>query len=822
MVTCIASQSPRIHRPPECASFVGRARELAELESLLLGAQLEPAPVVVVHGRRGIGKTTLAAALAQRASAKRIDVVWAAESPLQAVPEHSLVILDGACDVDAGKLDQLTAIEDSESSPRLLLLCRGSRYRLPLRLASWLDRRSTQPGVRFLTLRPLPPAGAEALIRVACGAPVSSETVAGIARSTAGDPSLIKEFARILRRHPELDVHIEVPETVAGLVAVRLATLDEDQRRVAETASLFSGGFAVDWLASALELSESETLAALRSAEEAGLVEQRGDDRFRMSAPVVREATRSLVFGGNLQRAHRRLADALIALPVELDSGAGLETARQYHSSRQLPGADRGVEPALQAAGHALAARTPLRAAELLELGLELCARDQPAMRARLTGALAQAWASALCHSEAVATLERACRGMRAVGAGGARVAELVVEVSCALPLPITSVDPSAPGRIRNVIGEVDERVRGRLDSVLGWRRPEPISRVQLNDRMARIAGCGDDRKRTTAVFRAAAETIEVLVDPELVGPLLQMAVEQAELLGSGPARSLAYAFQAVAAGRSGDLAAAGELSQAGVDAHMQLARTPREPPLAHLVQLLTQMHADPDWAGVAASARRLAADHWPSPYTDSLTALVAVARVRAGDRDGAHAALLEAVVALQASPRDMSSANAALGPAVEAAWRLDDARIGERLEPIARRVLEAGGGDFYMSQRDLTMARLAVLAGRWDEAEMAYGRASAALDCAAERTLRTVVDAERQLLDAREVPSTAPPDGLTGRQLEVLVLLSSGLTNQQIAERLVVSINTVHRHVADIYRKIGVANRVGAAAYVARHRLAL
>lgn len=53
-----------------------------------------------------------------------------------------------------------------------------------------------------------------------------------------------------------------------------------------------------------------------------------------------------------------------------------------------------------------------------------------------------------------------------------------------------------------------------------------------------------------------------------------------------------------------------------------------------------------------------------------------------------------------------------------------------------------------------------------------------------------------------------ANPAGLTGRQLEVLALLVEGLTNAEIADRLVVSPRTAEHHVAAVLQKLGVATR--------------
>jgi DNA-binding NarL/FixJ family response regulator len=51
-------------------------------------------------------------------------------------------------------------------------------------------------------------------------------------------------------------------------------------------------------------------------------------------------------------------------------------------------------------------------------------------------------------------------------------------------------------------------------------------------------------------------------------------------------------------------------------------------------------------------------------------------------------------------------------------------------------------------------------------------------------------------------------PAGLTRRQLEVLRLLGEGLTNAQIAGRLVLSVRTVDTHVAAVLAKLGLRSR--------------
>ena len=52
---------------------------------------------------------------------------------------------------------------------------------------------------------------------------------------------------------------------------------------------------------------------------------------------------------------------------------------------------------------------------------------------------------------------------------------------------------------------------------------------------------------------------------------------------------------------------------------------------------------------------------------------------------------------------------------------------------------------------------------------------------------------------------------GLSKRELDVLSLIAQGLSNQEIAEELFISISTVKTHTSNIYSKLGTKNRAGA-----------
>jgi class 3 adenylate cyclase len=68
---------------------------------------------------------------------------------------------------------------------------------------------------------------------------------------------------------------------------------------------------------------------------------------------------------------------------------------------------------------------------------------------------------------------------------------------------------------------------------------------------------------------------------------------------------------------------------------------------------------------------------------------------------------------------------------------------------------------------------------------------------------------------------SSAGPRGLSTREIEVLRLIAGGKSNQQVADELVISINTVIRHVSNIYTKAGLCNRAEAATFALTHGIA-
>jgi DNA-binding NarL/FixJ family response regulator len=106
--------------------------------------------------------------------------------------------------------------------------------------------------------------------------------------------------------------------------------------------------------------------------------------------------------------------------------------------------------------------------------------------------------------------------------------------------------------------------------------------------------------------------------------------------------------------------------------------------------------------------------------------------------------------------------------------------------------------------------------------------RAALAPDAAA-RTLHEDVVAGRldpeaagAVVEAGGLPRrrAAWPNDLTDREVEVLRVLARGMSNREIAETLVLSPRTVQHHLANVYDKINLRTRAGAAVFAIEHGL--
>ena len=204
-----------------------------------------------------------------------------------------------------------------------------------------------------------------------------------------------------------------------------------------------------------------------------------------------------------------------------------------------------------------------------------------------------------------------------------------------------------------------------------------------------------------------------------------------------------------------------------------------------------------------------------------ALTLLVRAHTTGDGDHDLARArTALEELRGIADAARTsplLASASHAAGLVALAAADRDGAR--RELEDAVDRFDESGA-PFEAACARIDLASVMERLGRADAAAAEIDRALAELTRLDARLAMSSATAMRDRLAAHRPTSVAAArdhGSLTPRELDVLRLISSGLSNQAIAARLHISEHTVHRHVANTLTKLDVPSRSAAVAHAAK-----
>jgi ATP/maltotriose-dependent transcriptional regulator MalT len=219
----------------------------------------------------------------------------------------------------------------------------------------------------------------------------------------------------------------------------------------------------------------------------------------------------------------------------------------------------------------------------------------------------------------------------------------------------------------------------------------------------------------------------------------------------------------------------------------------------------------------------------------DTHSAVASINRALAESRDRLQrATMLPAAVEILLGSADLPGASKAATELVEIA--------ADHGSPALEAMAKQASGAVLLAKGDalaaLPLLRQACRAWRYFALTYEEGRArlliarccrilgdadAAALEVSVARRIFTRLGAKPDLAHAGstfgKVPA-ASTHGLTGRELEVLRLLATGLTNRMIADELVVAVRTVDTHVSSILSKLGVSSRSAATSFAYRHHL--
>jgi len=197
-------------------------------------------------------------------------------------------------------------------------------------------------------------------------------------------------------------------------------------------------------------------------------------------------------------------------------------------------------------------------------------------------------------------------------------------------------------------------------------------------------------------------------------------------------------------------------------------------------------------------------------------------ARLAADDYRGARQALDELrIIASEVATAPMRGAACFTEGLVSAA--AGDLEGAKRCLEDAVAFFDRSGAPFETACARLELARCLLALDRPDAAEL---QAHNALESFQGLGAAAEFDRARSLLRAMEITSRGQTDdasnlaGLSQREAEVLRLVAQGLSDKEIAAKLVLSHHTVHRHVSSILAKLGLPSRAAAATYAAQHGL--
>ncbi|HSK94771.1 MAG TPA: AAA family ATPase [Candidatus Angelobacter sp.] len=845
-----------VHR--RSPSLVERDEALDELQGFLEEAAAGSGRVVFVRGEAGIGKTVLVSAILERARSRAtVAVGWCdgVSTPRTLGPVHDMardlgdelgallaagtardVLFDWLLRRLSNGTPSVALIEDAQwsddvtldlirflarriaSHPILLLVTLRDDARTTDSVAVMLGEVATAPAVRHLRLGPLSADGVAAL---AAGSRLDP---ADLHRVTGGNPFLVGEI--VASGSPD------VPATVRDAVRARYARLPERSRRVLEAAAAI--GNRVDpWLLAAMT---GEDLPGLDACIEAGLLVKADVLEFR------HELTRLAVIED--LPVVRGIALHRTALEALTRAGSSDEARLAYHAEGAAIGSEV-VTHALAAGRAALAAGAHRAAIAQLERALRFAGNAAAPDRADILEPLGRALYLVNRVPEARSRLDEAVAIRRRLGddlraADDTRqlawLAWLAGEHQSAMDLAYQAageLEPHGPSReLALAAAEV-----GRLHMI----RQESEARAWATRALELGRAIGDSEVIAHALITLGSEETQRAWVPgrDQIAEGLSVARQHGfpELVfralynlcvGTVSMREPELAEQYLV--ELAEVARPGEIARCSLDsmrASINLERGTWEAALRHATAALDDPLVDPYSRNTALLVRARIALRRGSPDAkgDVELALGSAAPDLVQERLDATSLRAEAAW-LGGRPVDLAdlAKGAAVASTAEDAWMAADLA---RWRWLAGETIE--GYEQLPEPFALLIAGRSVEAAAIFDARGAHYEAAFALACSAAPA--DLVEAHRRLAGIgatatahrvagrlKELGTPVPrgprastrsnPGSMTARESEVAALVAEGLTNAEIAQRLVLSERTVAHHVSAVLGKLGVRRR--------------
>lgn len=657
---------------------------------------------------------------------------------------------------------------------------------------------------------------------------------------TAGNPFFVTEVLA------SADAS-RVPSTVVDAVLSRVRRLDAGTREALERLAVVPS--ALDrWLLNALL---PDGVAAVATAEERGLMDV-SPDRVGFRHELIRRAVVDSLPTARRVELNRRVLEALVGRE-------GTDPSRIVHHAARAGDVRAIVRYGPEAARHATRAGSHREAAAHLRLVLERGERLERGDRAGLLGRYAVECytigdvRAAVCAQREAVDLRRALGDPRALGADLRWLSRM-----CWAAGDPDGMERGAEEAVAVLEVAGDDRLLALALSnesqlhLVAWRNEDCL---RVGTRAVVLARAVDDPAILSHALTNVGTARWRLGDPEGQG-ILEESLREA--LSAGVTEEACRAYLNLVRNLLANL----RHDEAGryLAAAVELARESEH--LTYLyhfhVQRAALFLAAGRWDGAVRDAESALDARLPARPQTRCPALTVLGRVRIRRGRPGGEQLLSEAWDLARQTRELRQMGPITAARAEAAWlRGDSSAMVGLIEPAYADACRLGFAPlraelgYWLAKAGHEVAIGAdshpyalQAAGRWREAAAAWRRARcpyehaaamaespdpddllaalAELDALGAEPLARRVRRRLRELGAARVPrgplatTRDNPAGLTDRQWEVARLLADGLTNAEIAARLVVSVRTVDNHVAAVFDKLGARSRRDIAARIA------